>query len=109
MKKVVVYCIALALMAMMFTGCTSGGNVSEDKDGMIESSSATMPTESTRRPTTESSAATLPSTDSTRGSDEPSGSMEEDRSSQATQESSDDLEGTGRSRGGRTIGGDQIF
>lgn len=57
MKRFIVYFAALAAVAALFTGCGGMDNVSDNPNGMIESSTqtadrndrATMPTESTRR------------------------------------------------------------
>ncbi|MBQ3356542.1 MAG: hypothetical protein IJG45_05430 [Oscillospiraceae bacterium] len=56
MKRFIVYFAALAAVAALFTGCGGMDNVSDNPNGMIESSQATesssratMPTETTRR------------------------------------------------------------
>lgn len=55
MKRLIVYFAALATVAVLFTGCGGMDNVSDNPNGIIESSQATestkrtmMPTESTR-------------------------------------------------------------
>jgi len=56
MKRYIVFFAALATVAVLFTGCGGADNVSDNPDGMIESSTqtteksarATVPTESTR-------------------------------------------------------------
>ena len=57
MKRFIVYFAALATVAVLFTGCGAMDNVSDNPNGMIESSEqttdnsarTTAPTESTRR------------------------------------------------------------
>lgn len=56
MKRFIVFFAALAAVAVLFTGCGGMDNVSDNPDGMIESSvqttekstRVTLPTESTR-------------------------------------------------------------
>lgn len=53
MKRIILYLAALAAIAAIFTGCTATGNVSDNPDGMVESSTtrATTPT-TTAQPST---------------------------------------------------------
>ena len=58
MKRFIVYCAALVTIAAILTGCTGSKNVSDNTDGIIESSTSRPTTESTTHATTQESSAT---------------------------------------------------
>lgn len=74
MNRYLTILLALGLLAALLAGCTDGGNVSENKDGLIDTSasSQTLPTEDGGRtePTGFSLPATSDNTEHTRTSGE---------------------------------------
>ena len=52
MKRIFVFCLVLVMLSVLLVGCTDERNVSDDRNGKIESSASGVTTESSSHATT---------------------------------------------------------